>query len=126
MKRIYVCSPFRGQTGSAVEIDANVQHAREACKLVVEQGDCPIAPHLLFTQFLDDDVPSQREAGIRCGLALLATCDELYLWPRVAGEISKGMAAEVEAAKAIGIPVVSLVRGYHPGTDNVTWIQIRA
>ena len=56
---IFVCSPYRG------DMETNTQNARQYCRLVMEQGGIPFAPHLLFTQFLDDAIPKERERGLR-------------------------------------------------------------
>jgi hypothetical protein len=40
----------------------------------------PIAPHLLFPQFLDDNCPVEREKGLAFGLALLEKADELWVF----------------------------------------------
>jgi hypothetical protein len=61
-----------------------------------------LAPHLLFPQFLDEFDPEQRERGLAFGIALLDKCDELWVCGDV---ISRGMAAEIEEAKNIGIPI---------------------
>jgi len=39
---VYVCSPFSG------DITGNIANARNYSRFAVEQGDIPIAPHLLF------------------------------------------------------------------------------
>ena len=60
----------------------------------------PFALHLLFTRFLDDLKPEERELGCRMGLEVLEKCDELWVMgPR----ISEGMAAEIEYAERLGI-----------------------
>lgn len=40
----------------------------------------PIAPHVYCTQFLDDTIPQEREAGMELGIALLDMCDELWVY----------------------------------------------
>ena len=62
---IFVCSPYRGDT------ETNVQNARRYCRLVVEQGGIPFAPHLLFTQFLDEDKVAERRRGLWMGMEML-------------------------------------------------------
>lgn len=64
----------------------------------------PIAPHLLFTQFLDDTKPNERSIGLEAGIALLDMCDEIWVYGLV--NPSEGMAAEIEYAKEYGIPIV--------------------
>ena len=95
---IFVCSPYRGDT------ETNTQNARRYCRLVMEQGGIPFAPHLLFTQFLDDAIPKERERGLRMGTQMLGLCDELWAF----GEPTAGMRMEIAQAERLGIPVCRL------------------
>lgn len=88
MAKIYVCSPYSG------DIERNIGYARELCRKVVLQGDIPIAPHLYFTQFLDDTSAKERELGMAIGLDLLEQCDGIIVGCKYG--ISKGMAKEIE------------------------------
>lgn len=67
------------------------------------QGVLPLAPHTIFTQFLEDDIPEERSKGLRMGLELVEQCSEVYVFGH---RISEGMAAEIEAAERIGIPIL--------------------
>ena len=97
MKKIYVCSRYAGET------DENVKKARKYCGFVAKVcGAVPVAPHIYFTQFLDDAVPEERAFGRMVGLQLLSECDELWYF---GDQISQGMVAEIIAAKEQGIPV---------------------
>lgn len=96
MKLVYICSPYAGDAAGST------QFARAACRFAAEQGFAPIAPHLFYPQFLNDAVPAERDAGIRMGLRLLSSCEELWVCgPR----ISAGMEQEIAEAKRLGIPV---------------------
>lgn len=92
MKLIYVCSPLAG------DIKNNIEKAKRYCKEVIQndliEQYIPIAPHIYFTQFLDDLKPEDRQLGLKCGLELLKICDELWVY----GDHTKslGMTAEVE------------------------------
>ena len=94
-RKIYVASPYAG------DVDANVEAAIRYCRHVIDQGHMPIASHLLYPQMLEDSEPRQRELGLSFGLALLAVCDEVWVF----GEISSGMAREIEEAKRLEKPV---------------------
>lgn len=97
MKKIYVCSALRG------DIEENIKKARRYCEYVVKEfGFIPIAPHIYFTQFLDDDIVKEREFGIKAGLSLLSECDELWYF---GDTISRGMTDEIKSAMTQGIPV---------------------
>ena len=95
-KLIYVSSPLSG------DVEKNIEYAKAACRMVMDSGHAFFAPHLLYPSFLDDTVPEERKLGMDMGLAALEKCDELWAFgPR----ISAGMAAEIEHAERLGIPV---------------------
>lgn len=87
LKLVFVSSPLSG------DIELNQAKARKYCEFVCDAGNTPVAPHLLFTQFLDDDVQDERWLGIRCGMKLLEKCDEI--WVFVGDGVSEGMAKEI-------------------------------
>ncbi len=94
MKMVYICSPLRGDP------EGNIKKAIEYCSYASEQGVIPLAPHTIFTQFLNDDIAQQRQKGLSLGLELLKRCDELWV---CGGVISEGMNAEIETAKQLNI-----------------------
>jgi hypothetical protein len=73
LKLIYICSPYRGDT------ESNAAKARGYCRFACRHEVVPIAPHLIYPQFLDDDIPEEREEGICLGMELLKRCDELWV-----------------------------------------------
>ena len=87
---VYICSPFAG------EIEYNLSRARGYCRLAVSKGCIPLAPHLHFPQFMDDDDREQRQLGLFFALVLLGKCDEIWVF---GSRISEGMARELEAAE---------------------------
>ena len=97
MKRqlIFICSPYRG------DVEANKENARYFCRLAFQQGGVPFAPHLLFTQFLDDSKAYERDAGLCLGLDMLARCDQLWVFD----EPTQGMTLEIQEAKRLHIPI---------------------
>lgn len=95
IKKIYVASKYAG------DVDANTNAAIGYCRKVIDQGFMPVASHLLYPQILDDDNPYERNLGLRFGLALLATCDEVWVF----GEVSSGVAKEIELAKRLEKPL---------------------
>jgi len=96
MKLVYICSPYAGNT------ENNVRFARAACLYAAEHGCAPVAVHLLYPQILDDAIPAQRDIGIRMGLRVLASCDELWI---CGTRISHGMSCEIAEAEWLGISV---------------------
>ena len=103
-KKIYVASKYAG------DIQINIENAIWCCRYVIDRGYMPIASHLLYPQILDDSIPRERELGLMFGLALLAGCDEVWVFT-VNGEVSSGMEKEIEEAKRLGIPVRQLEMG---------------
>ena len=97
---MYICSRFRAASDVAQE--QNIIHAREACRAAADKGYAPYVPHLYLPQCLDDNEPTEREAGLAIGLEFLKACDELWQWGL---GVSEGMAAEIKEAEKIGIPV---------------------
>jgi len=93
---VFICSPLAG------DVEHNLERARRYCRFAVTKGAIPLAPHLLFPQFMDDGDKTQRNLAILMGLVLLSKCHELW---RFGDRISLGMAIELEKAKRLGIPV---------------------
>ncbi len=90
---VYICSPFSGN------VDENAENARRYSRFALDEGYIPIAPHLLFPQFLNDNDMIEREMGIHFGNVLMSHCAEVWVF----GEyISSGMSAEIERAKRKG------------------------
>ena len=65
-----------------------------ACDL----GYLPIAPHLLFPQFLNEGIEAERQIGISMGMELLLDCEEVWVF----GEATEGMQAEIAFATEQG------------------------
>lgn len=97
MKKVYICSPCRG------DYENNIQRAKEYSRAAVEKGVIPVTPHIYLTQFMDDNVPEERELALKIGSELVLGCSEL--WAFGIDHPSAGMAAEIELAKVHGIPV---------------------
>ncbi|HEY6462230.1 MAG TPA: hypothetical protein VIY73_18815 [Polyangiaceae bacterium] len=64
------------------------------------RGEAPYASHALYTQYLDDDVPAERELGIEAGLAWGAKADLTSAYVDLG--VSPGMRVGIERAKAEG------------------------
>ena len=90
-RKIYVASKYAG------DVERNTAFAVNCCRCVIDKGYMPIASHLLYPQMLDDNNPDEREMGLMFGLALLAVCDEVWVF----GEVSAGVAREVAEAKRL-------------------------
>ena len=93
MQKVYVCSPLRG------DVEKNTANAIRYCRFALKRNRFPIAPHIWFPRFLNDDIPAERELAIKMGLWLLTQCGEVWVF---GSRISEGMAAEINAAKKQG------------------------
>lgn len=98
-KLVYIASPYAG------DVDANVEFARCACRYCIEQGNVPIAAHLLYPQILNDKDPEQRKVGLILGRHIIKACQEMW----VCGDIiSLGMTGEINEAGKLGIPTLRI------------------
>ena len=100
MKKVYICSRYRADEKHTIE--ENVEKAAEACRHAAFEGYAPYAPHLYLPQCLDDNKPGERRLGMKIGQEFLRECDEVWQWGI---EISEGMAAELEIARDLSIPI---------------------
>ena len=87
---MYICSPFAG------DIEKNVATARDYSRFAVDKGYIPIAPHLLFPQFLNDTDQKERELGLFFVNAIMGKCSEVWVF---GSHISSGMEAEIKRSK---------------------------
>ena len=60
---VYICSPFSG------DVENNVIKARTYSRYALDKGNIPIAPHLLFPQFMSDE--SERRLAMHFNYVLL-------------------------------------------------------
>ena len=111
MKKVYICSPCRG------DYENNIQRAKEYSRAAVEKGVIPVTPHIYLTQFMDDNVPEERELALKIGSELVLGCSEL--WAFGIDHPSAGMTAEIELAKAHGIPVRNGFEAKHTDDERI-------
>lgn len=86
----------------ARDIRKNTAAAIRFCRYVIDFGAMPVASHLLYPQILDDRSNDEREMRLMFGMALLALCDEAWVF---GSTVSSGMEAEIAEAKRLNIPV---------------------
>ena len=84
---VYICSPYAG------DIERNTDRARAFSRFAVEKKYIPIAPHLLYPQYLNEE--TERWLGLKMGIVFMGKCEEIWVFGDV---ISEGMAAEIERA----------------------------
>ena len=94
MKMVYICSPYRGDK------EQNTERVKQYCWMVDIYGCLPIAPHLYFTTFLNDDSIVDRSDGMYMGLQLLTYCEEVWIF---CNELSEGMIKEIKRAQELNI-----------------------
>lgn len=99
MKKVYICSPCRG------DYESNIQRAKEYSRAAAMRGCIPITPHIYLTQFMDDTVPAERELALSFGRELVLMCSEVWVFGM--DHPSAGMAAEIAVANDAGIRVVN-------------------
>ena len=90
MPLVYICSPLSG------DVPGNTEKARRYCRFALEQGQIPLAPQLLFPQFMNDGVPEERELAIFMDIVLLGNCSELWVFGDL---ITEGMNTEIKVAR---------------------------
>lgn len=90
---VYICSPYAG------DIENNVNKAKEFCRFTIENNGIPLAPHLLFPQFMNDEITKERNLAFFFNKVLLGKCNEVWVFGDV---ISKGMEIEIKKAKRRG------------------------
>lgn len=97
-KLVYICSPLKG------DLEVNMARAVKYAKSASEEGVIPLAPHTIFTQFLDDLIPEERERGLKLGVDLLKRCDEIWVY---GDHLSEGMKNEIVTAYGEGMPIIT-------------------
>ena len=83
----------------AGDLVKNQENARTYCRFAVEAGCVPIAPHIYFTQFMNDNDRKERDLALFMDIVLLSKCAELWVFGE---KITSGMSIEVEKAKRKG------------------------
>lgn len=101
---IYVCSPYSG------DVIRNIQNAQRYCRFALEKGNIPIAPHLYFPQFMDNEDVEERKVAMGFCITLLEKCKAVWVFGEA---VSNGMAEEIEEARKIGKPIMWFDQGLH-------------
>lgn len=104
MSVVYIAHPVGGN------VEENLADLRRVVAAVnrAHPNVVPFVPYYADCVSLDDDVPEDRERGIRNDTYLLRSgiVDEMWL---TGPHVSRGMAAEAELAKLLGIRVVTRI-----------------
>jgi hypothetical protein len=102
VKVVYLAHPLAG------DVERNRRNAaRWVAWATLHMGVAVVADWIVLTGELTEE---HRELGLRCDLALIERCDEVWL---VGGRVSVGMAIEAKHAHEWRVPVRDLTRlGY--------------
>ncbi len=119
MKRndlVYICSPLSAPTKEGIR--KNMEKAAYYAGLVSGVTGCrAIAPHSFLPEYLDDDIPEEREAGLAFGLSVLRLSKAIIV---CGSRISSGMRGEIRLAGKLDIPAYALVES----TSGITLAKI--
>ena len=88
---VYICSPYSGNT------EFNANNARIYSRFAIAKGAIPLAPHLLFPQFMSEE--HERSLALFMGSVLLGKCKEVWVF---GDKMSEGMKFETAKAKKMG------------------------
>jgi len=104
VKRVIIESPFagKGDTPEAIAADRarNVRYAIAAMRDCLSRMEAPMVSHLLYTQALNDDIPFERDLGIRAGLVWGELAEKSVVYQDLG--ISKGMQLGITNAQDKG------------------------
>ena len=95
MTTVILESPYAGKP------QLHVRYARAAMRDSLLRGEAPMVSHLLYTQVLDDEDPTDRAMGIAAGLAWEADKTVVY----TDCGVSRGMEHGIREAQVAGRPV---------------------
>lgn len=99
MGLVVIESPFAG------DVEKNLRYLRAAMRDCLSRNEAPFASHALYTQpgVLDDDVPAEREKGIRAGFAWGFRADRVVFYTDLGW--SSGMTKARAYWKGLGLPM---------------------
>lgn len=115
MQLVIIESPFAASSKFTVE--AHIDYARLCMKDSLLRGEAPYASHLLYTQegILDDQIPAERDAGIRAGFAWKHLPNVLTVFYTDCG-ISSGMQLALDYCERHKLPYE--IRSIHNDSSN--------
>ena len=105
MKIAYIAHPVSGN------IQENLKKIAEIGREInlLELDVVPFAPYYFDFHSLDDDIPEERERGIRNDIELMSRLfiDEVRLY---GDRISTGMVHEIKLARKLNIPIRAMTK----------------
>lgn len=113
---VYICSPLSAPTEQGIR--KNMEKAAYYAGLVSGVTGCrAIAPHSFLPEYLDDNIPEEREAALAFGLSILKLSKAVIV---CGNRISSGMRGEIKMAGELNIPAYALVES----TNGITLAKI--
>lgn len=113
---VYICSPLSAPTEQGIR--KNMEKAVYYAGLVSGVTGCrAIAPHSFLPEYLDDNIPEEREAALAFGLSILKLSKAVIV---CGNRISSGMRGEIKMAGELNIPAYALVES----TSGITLAKI--
>ena len=113
---VYICSPLSAPTEQGIR--KNMEKAVYYAGLVSGVTGCrAIAPHSFLPEYLDDNIPEEREAGLAFGLSILRLSRAIIV---CGSRISSGMRGEIKMAGELNIAAYALVES----TSGITLAKI--
>lgn len=108
--KVYIASPVRPVLDDSID-DYNAfakvsWFASQGCKTIKELGHIPISPILAFDGVYEEF--TERERIDQACEELLLSCDAIYVVNTPYNKDSKGIARELEIAKAHNIPIIGV------------------
>lgn len=112
MKLVVIESPYAG------DVERNMAYLKRAMLDSLARGEAPYASHALYTQFLDDTVPEERELGMKAGFAWGELASKVVVYGDYG--VSRGMQAGIDRAIKRNIPLEFREIGPNPGEGPFT------
>jgi len=97
MRRVVICSPWRGNT------ELHSRYLDACLRDSFARGEAPIAAHAIGPRVLDDDDPVQRLRGMLAGRAWIAAADAVAVYIDLGS--TDGMRDEIRYAEIKRVPV---------------------
>lgn len=102
---VYICSPLSAPTKEGIR--QNMEKAAYYAGLVSGVTGCrAIAPHSFLPEYLDDNIPAEREVALAFGLSVLRLSKAIIV---CGSRISSGMQGEIKMAGELNIPAYVLI-----------------